>query len=208
MIDKRVAGAVTAGCVVVAAIIGFLANALTVANFFGFDGGSSAANQGGQLSAARTVGVVTPAERVPGTSTPAPPLPATTTAVVQVAPETKPKPPSVPQGQARPAVPEQFHGTWFGQVYQGSMDPYPVEVVITGGAGGVKIGSADYSTLGCGGRWVLQAAWDNRIRSTEQIEYQGNCVPTVVIDLLMQPDGQVFYSFNGTEGTGILYRLP
>ncbi|WP_439664056.1 hypothetical protein ACSHWB_22990 [Lentzea sp. HUAS TT2] len=120
----------------------------------------------------------------------------TETSVVAVQP--------VPQA----VVPQQFHGKWVGQVYQGSDAPYPVELVIAGGAVGATIGSVTYPTLRCGGRWELRATSDNKISAVERIEYQGTCVETVDIDLDMQPDGQALYSFKTQGGgQGVLRRV-
>jgi len=214
VIDKKTAGAVTAACVLVAAIIGFIANVVTVADFFDRKDSADSLPVGSQIVSTSVKAVDEQAERTPVTSerapvTTVPTLTATADVpTVPVPPETKPRQPAIPQGQAVPSVPEKFIGSWFGIVYQGQVETYPVEVVIAGGSSGAKIGTADYPTLGCGGRWELQAAWENKVRATERIEYQGNCVNTVTIDLLMQPDGQLFYSFRGVEGAGILHRQP
>lgn len=108
----------------------------------------------------------------------------------------------------QPGVPQQFHGKWVGQVDQAGQAPYPVELVITGGAVGATIGSVAYPTLRCGGRWELRATSDNKISAIERIEYQGTCVTTVDIDLDMRPDGQVLYSFKTQGGgQGVLRRV-
>jgi hypothetical protein len=172
---------------VAAAVIGFLASAVTVANFLGFDGWS------GESPAEPPAAAVVPSTTGKGALPPVP--------------QTKPRPPAVDAGAAQPVVPQQFHGKWFGQVYQGGDSPYPVELEITGGSSGTRIGTVSYPSLQCGGRWELRAAWDNKISSTEHIEYQGNCITPVEIDLVMQPDGQVFYSFKiEGGGAGVLRR--
>ncbi|WP_394613059.1 hypothetical protein JNUCC0626_24215 [Lentzea sp. JNUCC 0626] len=208
MISKRV----VAGAGVAAAVVGFLASLVTVVGFFGFDGwtGSAPTEEPAAVTLPTDQGGIT---SVAAPVTTPPVVPASETVLTSAAalvptPQTKPRPPAVNAGAPQPAVPQSFHGKWFGQVYQGSSDPYPVEVVIAGGASGATIASVDYPNLRCGGRWELAAAWDNKISAVERIEYQGTCVDSVRIDLVMQPDGQAFYSFKGHgDGAGVLRRL-
>jgi hypothetical protein len=37
---------------------------------------------------------------------------------------------------------------------------------------------------------------------------RGACVDNLPIELSMQPDGQVYYTFRGTDGAGILHHKP
>lgn len=81
-----------------------------------------------------------------------------------------------PSGEA--LLPIEFGGTWTGtaqqyeNIEQGALEEtYPVELMLTAGAGGAVVGSIDYSTLGCGGELTWQDMTEDSITLGESITY-------------------------------------
>jgi hypothetical protein len=204
---KQAVAAFVATCTVVAAVIGFVANLATIAEFFGGDARpGTSVNQAPQPVAQPPSDQQPPGQAVP------------TARQTPAAPRVRPVPEIgdtgiIPQpherGAVAPEVPAAFHGQWVGLVHQdGVSTPYQVKLVITPGRSADVVASVEYPSLECGGSWVLQNSWEHMIRVTEVIERgKVGCVDEVTIELSTQPDGQLYYEFevNG-GGAGVLRR--
>ncbi|ONI92414.1 hypothetical protein ALI22I_03920 [Saccharothrix sp. ALI-22-I] len=192
--------AVVAVCTVVAAMIGFAANVVTIAEFVSGD-----AQAGDTLSVTGDEQVQPPA----GQSTPQAPGTPRVRVVPKIA-DTDILPQPYERGAVRPEVPPEFIGSWDGLIYQesSSKSPYPVELVIGPGGSNDIVASVEYPTLECGGSWRLQSAWEHMIRSSEEIkDGKFNCIDTV-IELSTQPDGQLYYAFESNGGGYGILRRP
>jgi hypothetical protein len=204
---KQVIAAVVAVCTVVAAVIGFAANVVTIAEFVGGDAQPADARPADDqpVPTAEEVG-----QPPAGRSTPQGPATPRVRVVPRIA-EADILPQPYEPGAVVPEVPAEFHGRWVGVVYQesSSNSPYPVEIDIRGGRPADVVASVTYPSLDCGGTWRLNNAWERMIKSTEVIDDRDKtkCVDTK-IELSTQPDGQVYYAFESNGGGYGVLRRP
>ena len=103
----------------------------------------------------------------------------------------------------RQDVDSRFLGTWSGPVDQTNTRDYSVNLTITGGARGEKVGQSAYPELDCSGELILLDHSADRIVVQEEIiKGVGNCDTYVQVTLIHRADGKISYFFRDVSSTG------
>lgn len=107
--------------------------------------------------------------------------------------ETDAVPLPLPCGQVCFALPDQFQGSWFGDVTRpdSTNSPYPIRLVIVSGRIGDRIANPYYPSLDRQTAWTLLAAWENELQVDERVVLSS--WRAVRISVMMQPGGHVLH---------------
>lgn len=111
------------------------------------------------------------------------------------------------------SLPRSFNGSWSGDVLQYNTDQdYPAILKFYSAPVGSPVGTSDYPTLGCSGKFRLTEVTPTKILVMEYITNnpRNTCVLTDIISLQLNADGTLTYRYlpNGSnsvvEGQGTL----